>query len=181
MALGITREEAGLAATFIPTEPWGVIMDWVISNATATIIAFSNGHASIYLSTGGGFIGGESHESVRTAAKKMIAAAVECQPYTHASSEYPLPQRQEEVLFYLLTDAGIFTTSASNEDLGNHHHPLWKLHDAAQGIITRFRLNSGQQIECSANPFATSPATGRWPDREADFMKLFDQEAGGTA
>src|ERR1700730_169185 len=54
----ITREKAGLATTFVPTEPWGVIMDWVVSQATATIIAFSNGHASIYLSTGGEFIGG---------------------------------------------------------------------------------------------------------------------------
>jgi hypothetical protein len=113
MALGITREKAGLPATFVPSEPWGVIMDWVVSNATATIIAFSNGHASIYLSTGGGFIGGgESHESVRNAAKKMVAVAVECQPHTHATSEYPLPQKQDEVVFYLLTDAGTFTASA---------------------------------------------------------------------
>ena len=52
MALRITREKAGLAATYAPTEPWGVIMDWVVSNATATVVAFSNGHASIYLSTG---------------------------------------------------------------------------------------------------------------------------------
>jgi hypothetical protein len=88
MALGTTREKAGLASTFIPTEPWGVIMDWVISNATATIVAFSNGHATIYLSTDGGSIGGgESHESVRHAAKKMVAVAGECQPHTHAILE----------------------------------------------------------------------------------------------
>jgi hypothetical protein len=78
LALQITREKDGLAATFVPTERWGVIMDWVVSNATATVIAFSDGHASIYLSTGGGFIGGgESHESVRNAAKKMVAIAAE--------------------------------------------------------------------------------------------------------
>jgi hypothetical protein len=60
------------------------------------------------LSTGGGFIGGgESHESVRNAAKKMVAVAAECQPHTHATSEYPLPQKQGEVLFYLVTDSGI--------------------------------------------------------------------------
>jgi integrase len=47
LALGITRQKAGLPATFAPTEPWGVVMDWIISNATATIIAFSNWHASI--------------------------------------------------------------------------------------------------------------------------------------
>jgi hypothetical protein len=146
MALGITREKAGLAATFAPTEPWGIIMDWVVSNATATVVAFSNGHASIYLSTGGGFIGGgESHESVCNASKKMVAVAVECQPHTHATSEYPLPQKQDEVVFYLLTDAGTFTASVSKEDLSNHHHPLSKLHDAAQGIITEYRLIQGNK------------------------------------
>jgi hypothetical protein len=121
-------------------------MDWVISNATATVIAFSNGHASIYLCTGGGFIGGgESHESVRNAAKKMVAVAAECQPHTHATSEYPLPQKQSEMLFDLLTDSGIFTASASKEDLSNHHHSLSKLHDAAQGIITEYRLIEGKK------------------------------------
>ena len=30
--------------------------------------------ASIYFSSGGGFLGGESHESIRTAAKEMVAA-----------------------------------------------------------------------------------------------------------
>jgi hypothetical protein len=145
MALGITREKAGLGATYAPTEAWGVIMDWVVSNATATIVAFSNGHVSIYLSTGGGFIGGESHESVRNAGKKMVAVAGECQPHTHATAEYPLPQEQGEVLFYLLTDAGIFAASASTEDLDDHHHPLSKLHDAAQGIITEYRLIQGNK------------------------------------
>ena len=146
LALGITREKAGLAATYAPTEPWGVIMDWVVSNATATIIASSNGHASIYLSTGGGFIGGdESHESVRNAAKKMVAVAAECQPHTHATSEYPLPQQPGEILFYMLTDAGIFTASALKKNLSNHHHSLSKLHDAAQGIVTEYRLIQGNK------------------------------------
>jgi hypothetical protein len=75
LTLGITRQKAGLAATVGPTEPWGVIMDWVVSQATATIVAFPNGHA---------IGGGESHESMRNAAKKMVAVAVECQPHTHA-------------------------------------------------------------------------------------------------
>jgi len=39
-----------------------------------------------------------------------------------------------------VTDAGISTVSASKEDLSSHHHPLSKLHDAAQGIITEYRL-----------------------------------------
>jgi hypothetical protein len=76
----------------------------VVSNARATVIAFSNGHASIYLSTDGGFIGGgESHESVRHTAKKMVAVAGECQPHTR-NVRISAAQQQGEVLFYLLTE-----------------------------------------------------------------------------
>ena len=82
------------------------MMDWVVSQAIATVIAFSNGHASIHLSTDGGFIGGgESHESVRKCSEEngrrcwRVPAALQ-----HATSEYPLSQQQGKVLFYLLTE-----------------------------------------------------------------------------
>jgi hypothetical protein len=77
--------------------------------------------------------------------RKLFLVAVECQPHTHATSEYPLPQKLDEILFYLLTDAGIFTATASKEDLSSHHHPLSKLYDAAQGIITEYRLIQGNK------------------------------------
>jgi hypothetical protein len=140
LALQASREEFNLAPMSAPTEPWGVMIDWGVPHGTATVVAFSDGHASIYLSNGGGFLGGaESHESVRSVAKQMVAAAVECQPQTHATSEYPLPQ-QGEVFFYLLTDAGVFTASAPEKDLSSHHHSLSKLGDAAQGVINQYRL-----------------------------------------
>jgi hypothetical protein len=140
LALQGSREKLNLAPTSSPTEPWEAIMDWGVPHATATIVAFSDGHASIYLSNGGGYLGGaESHESVRSAAKKMVAAAIECQSQTHATSDYPLPQ-QGEVFFYLLTDAGIFTASALQKDLSTHRHPLSRLGDAAQKVINEYRI-----------------------------------------
>jgi hypothetical protein len=48
-------------------------------------------------------------------------------------------------VFYLLTDAGIFTASASKEDLSNHNHALSKLHGTAQGIVTEYRLIQGNK------------------------------------
>src|SRR5215831_4132356 len=53
-ALGFKREEIGLPAPAQSTEPWGVIMDWPVGNGTATVVAISDGTASIYLSSGGG-------------------------------------------------------------------------------------------------------------------------------
>jgi hypothetical protein len=37
-----------------------------------TVVAFADGSASIYLSTGGGHIGGVAHENVRKAAKALV-------------------------------------------------------------------------------------------------------------
>jgi hypothetical protein len=114
-------------------------MDWGTTSATATVVAVSDGSASIYLSSGGGFLGGGGHEAIRKAAQNMVAVAAEFQKQTTATTVYPLPRRGE-VIFYLLTDAGIFTASGSEEELTAHRHFLSKLGDAGQEVITQYRL-----------------------------------------
>ena len=41
-----------------PGSVHAVLMDWNVTNGTATVLAGAEGTASIYLSSGGGFIGG---------------------------------------------------------------------------------------------------------------------------
>jgi len=114
-------------------------MDWGIPAGTATVVALADGTASVYLSSGGGFLGGgQSHEAIRNAANQMVGAATEVESLTHATSEYPLPERGQ-VTFYFLTDSGVFTAGASDEDLRSHRSPLYKLGDAAQSVITEYR------------------------------------------
>jgi hypothetical protein len=114
-------------------------MDWGIPKGSATVVAMSDGNASVYLSHGGGFIGGSGHESVRKAAQLTVAAANEVQPQMHATTTYPLPQ-PGEVTFYALTDNGVFTASALEADLKSGRSPLSRLSTAAQEIITQYRL-----------------------------------------
>jgi len=123
-----------------PTQPYAVLMDWGVGNGTATVAAFADGTASIYLSSGGGFLGGgQSHESIRNAAKRMVEIGGELQPLMQPTSTYPLPQKSQ-VTFYVRTDAGVFTASASDDDLRNHRSPFSKLGEAGQTIITEYRL-----------------------------------------
>jgi hypothetical protein len=112
-------------------------MDWGMDRGTATVIAFSDGSASVYLSSGGGFIGGKSQEAVRKAAQEMVAAAAECLAQAHATTSYPLPQRGE-VIFYLLTDEGVFAASAPVQELMSGRHGLSRLGGAAQNVITQY-------------------------------------------
>jgi hypothetical protein len=118
-------------------------MDWGVSEGTVTIVAFSDGSASVYLSSGGGYIGGASHESVRKAAQKMVTIAGDDQPQMHATTAFLLPKRAE-VIFYVLTDSGIFTASASQEELSSQRHPLSKLGNAGQDVISQYRIMQSQ-------------------------------------
>ena len=128
---------ASVAST--PTEPWGAIIDWGITRGTATVVAFSDGSASGYWSSGGGSIGGQSHKSIRDDAKKMVAVAGKTQPQMSATTDFLLPHKGE-VILYVLTDAGVFSARGSQDYFASHRHPLSDLGDAAQNIITQYRL-----------------------------------------
>lgn len=139
-ALHLKRDKIGLAAPSNPKEPWAVLMDWGLGTGTVTVVAISDGTASVYLSSGGGSIGGgQSHEPIRKAAQKMLFAAAEVQPQMRLTNSYPLAQ-QGQVIFYALTDAGVFTATGPQEELSSHRSQLSKLGDAAQDIITQYRL-----------------------------------------
>lgn len=123
-----------------PTDPYAVVMDWNTGNAIATVVAVADGTASIYLSNGGGQIGGgQAHKEIREAALQALSLAGEVQPKMEAVLTYPLP-RPGEVMFYLVSDARVYSTSAQAKDLADGNHPLSPLGNAMQNIITQYRL-----------------------------------------
>jgi hypothetical protein len=138
--LQLKRDTIGLAAPQHDTDAWAVLMDWSVAGGTATVVAIADGTASIYLSSGGGSIGGgQSHDSIRQAAMRAVSVATEFQPEMRRVTGYPLPGAGE-VLFYVLTDAGVFSASASENELSAHRRRLSKLGDAMQEIITQYRM-----------------------------------------
>jgi hypothetical protein len=134
-----SRAKFSLIPTSKPTEPWGVVMDWGVKNATATVVAMSDGSASVYFSNGGGYIGGKGQEPIRMAAQRAVEAAQAVQLPAQTTTSYPLPE-QHGVCFYLLTDAGVFMFRTTEQELNSPNHPLRKLGDAMQGVITEYRL-----------------------------------------
>ena len=139
-ALRVKREQIGLPVPPHPGDPFAVVMDWDLSEGTATVVAISDGTASMYYSSGGGAIGGaQSRDSIRQAAQQAVTTAAEFRPQMQKVTKYPLPQRGQ-VVFYLLTDDGVFTQSAPQESLASARHPLSKLGNAMQNVITQYRL-----------------------------------------
>lgn len=138
-AFSITRTEVGIPPLEKASTPWGVIMEMGYDGATVTLVAFAEGTASIYLSSGGGFIGGGEHQTIRNAAQAFVAAADEFKPQMIATTDFPEPRRGQTI-FYLRTDDGVFTAAASEKELGERRHPLAPLFHAAQEVITQYRL-----------------------------------------
>jgi hypothetical protein len=116
-------------------------MDIGFPEGWATIVGFADGNASLYLSGGGGIIGGVGHEPVRRAATAMAKVADQYIGQTKAANSTPLPVAGD-VTFYVLTTNGIRSATAHEEDLGEQRHVLSPLFYAGQELITQLRLVS---------------------------------------
>ena len=133
------RAKFGLPPTSKPTEPWGVLMDWGLDRGTVTVVAASDGSASVYLSSGGGFIGGKGQEPIRKAAQNAVEIARTVRLPSTATTSYPLPD-QHGVFFYFLTDAGVFAVQSSETAMQEQSNPLSELGNAMQAIITQYQV-----------------------------------------
>lgn len=84
---------------------YGVVMDWDIGNAIATVVSFKTGDASVYLSTGQAYIGGFAHETINNAAKEVVKEGIK---YLVKATQTQLtePTKGEKIDFYFLTKSG---------------------------------------------------------------------------
>jgi hypothetical protein len=117
-------------------------MEMGLPGATVTLFALADGTTSLYLSAGGGVIGGQGHESVREASTAFLATANKFRQHLHPASSVPVPE-VGHTLFYLLTDAGSLTGGGPEDDLGHGRHVLSPLFHAGHGVMTQLRLVSG--------------------------------------
>ena len=135
-ALSMSATEAGV--TMADDQVWGVLMDLPISEATATVVAFADGSASIYLSSGGGFIGGGQQAGIKRAAEAFVDAGRDVTKYFTPTADYPLPAAGQ-VRFYLRTGAHVATALADERELESGRHRLSALFAAGQDVIASYR------------------------------------------
>jgi hypothetical protein len=137
---GLSPGKIGIALNAPDTEPFAAVMDWGLAGGVATVVAIADGTVSIYLSSGGGSIGGgQGHPSIRQAGRDFLNLAKQSFPRMHSATEYPLPE-VAGVFFYVCTKVGVFSTQTSEKELNLTQHPLRNLGDAAQRIISEYRV-----------------------------------------
>ena len=139
MALGVTPEQLQITLPTDQTKIYGVVMDWDLGDGIATFISFSTGDASMYLSSGGGLIGGGQHENVIKAAKTFIDKA---QTYLDKAAKIdstPLPDKNC-VRFYFMTNKGKFTAQENLKNFDNNSSPWLPLFEEGNKVISELRL-----------------------------------------
>lgn len=108
MALSSTADQIGVE---LPAgkgiKVYGFVMDMDLGEGTATLASFLSGDASLYLSTGGGLIGGREHDNVSDATEALIAKATKYLSKAEKTTDTALPSK-DGVSFYFLTNEGIY-------------------------------------------------------------------------
>ena len=141
MAFSATPEQLGLSLPTEKTIVYGVIMDWEMGGATATTVSYQTGDASLYLSTGGGVIGGGQHQNVNSAAKQFVSLAQTFLDKTTKTETTTLPST-DEVKFYLLTNKGVFVGQERIKNFENNSSDWLKLFEEGNNVLTQLRLTT---------------------------------------
>jgi hypothetical protein len=143
MAFSTTPEQLGLSLQTGRIIVYGVIMDWEIGGAIATTVSYQTGDASLYLSSGGGVIGGGEHQNVNRAAKQFVSLAQTFLNKTTETEKTSLPGTGE-VNFYLLTNKGIYIGKEQMKNFESNSSPWLKLFEAGNNVLTEIRMISEQ-------------------------------------
>jgi hypothetical protein len=122
MALNVTPEQLQLAIPNDQTKAYGVVMDLDLGKGIGTFISFETGDASMYLSSGGGMIGGQKHPNVQATAKAFVSIAQTYLDKMLKVDSTPLPDKNC-VRFYLLTNKGKFSGQEKLENIDNNSSP----------------------------------------------------------
>ena len=144
---------AGLRAQVLRTPPekldfvadsdfpdvYGVLVDWPLGDAVASILALRDGTASLYTTSTFGIIGGGRHATVRAAAQICVRVAADCLAQSQAIADFPFPAN-DDVYFYLLTYAGVRRCVGDLDALSRGADTTAPLFDAAQEVLTQLRM-----------------------------------------
>lgn len=141
MAFSATPEQLGLSLPADKTIVYGVIMDWEMGGATATTVSYQTGDASLYLSSGGGVIGGGQHQNVNSAAKQFVGLAQTFLDKTTKTETTPLPTT-DQVKFYLLTNNGVYVGQETMKNFENNSSKWLQLFEESNKVLSELRMTT---------------------------------------
>jgi hypothetical protein len=144
IALNATADQLGLQITEDLTKVYGIVMDWDIGNGVVTTVSYETGDASMYLSSGGGVIGGGQHDNVRAVVGPYIKLGQGYLGKATKTETTPLPDKNC-VRFYLLTNRGIYYAQEEMVNIENETSYWLPVFVEANKVLTELRLTSEER------------------------------------
>jgi hypothetical protein len=117
---------------------FGVIGEIGTPDGSAMVFGLSDGSASLYTSSGGGIIGGASHEPVRKASKRLVEQAGAYTKELPVVTDFSFPPR------------GVQAAEASEESLTSGQHHLAPIFVAWNNLLTQLRLTDPVEYKQAA-------------------------------
>lgn len=141
MALNMTPSDLGLIIPENSDFVYGIVADMYMSNGIATVVVFSTGDTSIYLSNGSGFIGAGQHRKVAQIAKEFVQLAANYYQKGISFEEATLPETGN-TNFYILSAQGKRRIKEKTSLMENGSSAYTKLFEELNKVITAVRLQS---------------------------------------
>ena len=143
MALNVTAEQLGFKIPEDSIKVYGIITDLDMGGGTATVVTYLTGDASIYLSSGGGFIGAGQHESVQKVAKEFVdnGHLISFKGKTFENPDLPTNGNAN---FYFLSNKRNTRITESIAKMESGESEFSKLFADLNILMTEIRLKSGQ-------------------------------------
>lgn len=139
-----TPEQIGLTTT-TDEKPYAIVMDMGMGgDGTATLVSIVDGNASMYLSSGGGVIGGYAHETVRKVAIDFVNMGQSYFSKMNPVDSFPLP-KADNVRFYVLTNKGKYSIEEEIQRIENDNSDWGQLFYEGNKVITELRLTTEQK------------------------------------
>lgn len=138
MALKITPDLVGAENTGRATRVFGIVMDWHTGEGTVTVTAYQNGDASMYVSSGGGIMGGAHYRKVRKAVRSFVDLGQDYIGKAEKTTTTLLPDRHN-VAFYLLTNKGTFYAQEEMKAIEYGNSDWRPLFQEANKVLERLR------------------------------------------
>ena len=129
--IGLKRESSG--------QVWGFVMETRYPKGIYTLIAFADGSASLYFSTGGGYIGLGQKEEIQKIIQILLSTSENYISSFTLSSTYALPEPGMTSM-YLFTWDGTLTASENEKILTEGQSNLSPLFFQAHSLISAARV-----------------------------------------
>jgi hypothetical protein len=115
---------------------WGVLMERGYAKGVATVVALTDGTASMHISKGGAVTGGKLYAPARAAAQRLCQQAADVLRDLQPAKEFP-PPTKNRVRFYVLAEGGVRTVERDivlvGHDAGTD--PLAPLVEAGDALL----------------------------------------------